>query len=145
MTWVNIPSTFIKITNHLNLFLEYICIFEYTSTLHLLSQICSNLQIYKTKWNLYFSNILFRSYSNIIWKSIVKFFQNFDVGYIQTCTSLESNTMWHPKGDHHNVFSPWNGLWVVDLPLNNTTQNFAFICKLLDLQKYCQMVGLVMT
>jgi hypothetical protein len=30
-------------------------------------------------------------------KNIVKIFQKFEVGYIQTCTSLESNTMWHPK------------------------------------------------
>jgi hypothetical protein len=32
------------------------------------------------------------------------------VGYIQTCTSLESSTMWHPKGDHHSVLSPYNNI-----------------------------------
>ncbi len=32
----------------------------------------------------------------------MKFFQKFKVGYIQTCTRLES--MWHPKGGHHSVF-----------------------------------------
>ncbi len=41
----------------------------------------------------YFFNILPRLYPNIIFKKIVKIFQKFDVGYIQTCTSLESNTM----------------------------------------------------
>ncbi len=38
-----------------------------------------------------------RLYSNIICKNIVKMFQKFEVRYIQTCTSLESNTLWHPK------------------------------------------------
>jgi hypothetical protein len=51
---------------------------------------------------------LARLYSNIICKNIVKCFQKFDVGYIQTCTFLKSNTMWHPKGDHRNVLSPLN-------------------------------------
>jgi hypothetical protein len=30
---------------------------------------------------------------NIICKNIVNFFQKFEVGYIQTCRPLESNTM----------------------------------------------------
>ncbi len=34
---------------------------------------------------------------NIICKNIVKIFQKFEVGYTQTCTSLESNIMGHPK------------------------------------------------
>jgi len=33
------------------LFLEYICVFEYTFTLHLFSQIYSNLPLYKMEWN----------------------------------------------------------------------------------------------
>ncbi len=33
-------------------------------------------------------------------------FQKFEVGYIQTCTSLKSSTMWQPKGGHHNKLSP---------------------------------------
>jgi hypothetical protein len=86
--------------------LEYINVFEYTCTLHLFSQIYSNLPLYKMKWNNLFSNLLPRLYSNIIWKIIVKIFQKFEVGYIQTCTSLESNTMWHPKGGHWSVLSP---------------------------------------
>jgi len=36
------------------LFLEYICVFKYTNTLHLFSQIYSNLPLYKMKWNSYF-------------------------------------------------------------------------------------------
>jgi hypothetical protein len=38
-----------------------------------------------------------------LWKS----FKILKVGYIQTCTSLESSTMWHPKEGHHSVLSPW--------------------------------------
>ncbi len=34
-----------------NLFLDYICVFEYTSELHLFSEIYSNLPLYKMKWN----------------------------------------------------------------------------------------------
>jgi len=40
----------------------------------------------------------------------MKLFQKFEVGYIQTCTTLESNTMWHPKGGHRNVLSPINDM-----------------------------------
>ncbi len=32
-----------------NLFLDYICVFEYTSELHLFSEIYSNLPLYKMK------------------------------------------------------------------------------------------------
>jgi hypothetical protein len=39
-------------------FLEYICVFEYTSTLHSFSQIYSNLSLYKMKGNSFFSNVL---------------------------------------------------------------------------------------
>jgi len=45
-------------------------------------------------------------YSNIICKNIVKIFQKFEVGYTQTCTPLESSTMWDPKGSHCSVLSP---------------------------------------
>jgi ABC-type uncharacterized transport system ATPase component len=39
-------------------------------------------------------------------KNIMKIFQEFKMGYIQTCTSPENNTIWHSKGGHHNVLSP---------------------------------------
>ncbi len=72
---------------------------------------------YKMKWNNFFSNILPRLYSNIICKNIVKIFQKFEMGYTQTCTSLENNTMWHPKGGHHIVFFPWNNVLLFQVPL----------------------------
>jgi hypothetical protein len=105
MTWVNIPLTFTKIKKYLNFFGVYLC-FEYTSTLYSFSQIYYNFPFYKVKWNNLFYNFLHRLYYNIIWKNIVKFFQEFEVGYTQTCTSLESSIMWHPKGGHCNVLSP---------------------------------------
>jgi len=86
--------------------LEYICVFEYTSTLHLFPQTHSNLPLYKMKRNNFYFNVLPRLYSNIICKNIVKLFQKFEMGYIQTCTPLESNIMWHPNGGHYRVFSP---------------------------------------
>ncbi len=99
MTWFNIPSTFTKTKNHLNCFLEYICVFEYIGTLHLFPQIYSNMPLYKMKWNSFFYNLLLMLYSKIIRKNIVKIFQNFVVGYTQTCTSLENNTInVTPKG-----------------------------------------------
>jgi hypothetical protein len=72
----------------------------------------------------------------IMWNDMVQytfnFYKDYEVGYIQTCTPLESNIMWHPKGGHYNItcFHPkqlsrsyfflshsWNcfyksGLWV---------------------------------
>ncbi len=45
------------------------------------------------KLNNFFSNIFSRLYSNIICKNIMIFFQNFEVGYIHTCTTLKSNIM----------------------------------------------------
>jgi hypothetical protein len=106
MTWFNIPSTFIKIKNHkkyfwsifvfLNIHVHYICFHK----------IYSNLSFYKMKWNNFFSNILIRLYFDIICKNIVKIVQKFEVGYSQTCTSLESSGMWHPKANHRNVLSP---------------------------------------
>jgi hypothetical protein len=88
--------------------LEYICVFEYTCTLHLFPQIYSNLSFYKMKWNIFFYNILLRLY--IICKNMVKLFQKFEVRYTQTCTPLKSDIMWHPKRPkkgHCNVFSPY--------------------------------------
>ncbi len=86
--------------------------FEYISTLHSFSQIYSNLPLYKMTWNSFFLNLLPRLYYNIIWKNIVKIFRKFEVGYIQTYTSLESGTMWHPKGGHCSVLLPtFKGQW----------------------------------
>ncbi len=85
--------------------MEYICVFECIGTLHLFPQIYSNLPIHKMKWNSFLSNLLPKLYSNIICKNIVNIFQQFEVGHTQTCTSLESSTMWHPKRGHHSVFS----------------------------------------
>jgi hypothetical protein len=65
VTWFNIPSTFIKTKNH------FICVFEYTCTLHSFSQIYSNLPLHKMKWNNFFSNLLPRLYSHIICKHIL--------------------------------------------------------------------------
>jgi hypothetical protein len=61
------------------------------------------------KSNNMFFNILPRLYSNIICKNLVKLFQKIEVVYIQTCTSLESRTIWHPKGGHRSVLSPTSG------------------------------------
>jgi hypothetical protein len=102
MTWFNIPSTFIKTINHLNSFWN---IFVFLSThVHCICFHKYTPISYFIKWNeiLYFSKL----YYNIIYKNIVKIFEMFEVGYIQTCTSLESSTMWHPKGGNCNVFSP---------------------------------------
>jgi hypothetical protein len=74
------------------LFLDYVYVFEYTSTLHVFPQIYYSISFYKMKWNSFFKNILPKLYSNIMCKNIVVFFQKFEVGYTQTCTSLESNT-----------------------------------------------------
>ncbi len=97
MTWFNIFWTFINIKNHLNFFwnifmffntqMHYICFHKYTPISHFI------------KWNENFKKyILLRLYFNITCKKIVKFFQKFEGGYTQTCTPLENNTMWHPKG-----------------------------------------------
>jgi len=108
MTWFNIPLTFIKIKIHLNYFWSifvvlnthaqiYIYFYKYTPISHII------------KWNeiVFFNNILLRLYFNITCKNIVKIFQKFEVGYIQTCTLLESSIMWHPKGGHYSVLSPF--------------------------------------
>ncbi len=104
MTWFNIPSTFIKIKDHLNCFwsmfvflgahVHYICFHKYTPISHFI------------KWNeLFFFNILPRLYSNIICKNVDKFFQKFEVGHTQTCTPLESNITWTSKGGYYSVLS----------------------------------------
>ncbi len=99
----SIYLNFHKYLKLFKLFLEYICVFEYTCTLNLFPQIYSNLSCYKTKWNNFFSNILLTLY--IICKNIVKLFQKFEARYTQTCTPLKSNIMWHLKKDHCSVFS----------------------------------------
>jgi hypothetical protein len=86
------------------LFLKYIFVFEYIFTWHLFHKYTSISHV--IKWNDFLNiNILPRLYSNIICKNVVNFFQNFEVGYIQTCTPLESNTMWRPTRGHYNVLS----------------------------------------
>jgi hypothetical protein len=105
----NIPSTFIKIKNHVNFFWN---IFVFFGTLDLFPQIYSNLPLYNMKWNNLFSNFLPMLYYNIIWKKKLKIFQRFEVKHIQTCTSMESSTMWHPKGVHHSVLSPCCCSWL---------------------------------
>ncbi len=102
ITWclnmVQYTFNFHKDYKSFKFFLEYIRVFKYIGTLHLFPQIYSSLPLYKMKQNNLFFNFLPRLYSNIICKNIVRIFQNFEVGYIQTCTSLESSTMWHPRG-----------------------------------------------
>jgi hypothetical protein len=107
---VQYTFNFHKNEKSFKLFLEYICVFEYTCTLHLFPWIYSNLLFYKMKY-IYFPNVLPKLYSNIIYaKIIVKFVQNFEVGYTQTCTPLKNSTMWHPKKGHHSVLSPFSHL-----------------------------------
>jgi hypothetical protein len=104
---VQYTSTFIKIKNHLNCFwnifvflntqIHYIHFHKYTPISRFM------------KWNEIVSFLICcipKFYSNIICKNNVNFFQKFEVGYTQTCTSLESSTMWHPKGGHRSVLSP---------------------------------------
>ncbi len=50
-------------------------------------------------------------YSNILCKNVVEIFQIFEMGYIQTCTSLECSRMWHPDRGHRNKFSPSECKW----------------------------------
>jgi hypothetical protein len=82
----------------------YLCFWVYRYTT-LFPQVYSNFPPYKMKWNSLFFNILSRLYSNIVCKNIGKFFQKFEVGWTQTCTTLKSNIMWHPKGGHCSVHS----------------------------------------
>ncbi len=103
MTWFNIPSTFINIRNYLNYFWNHFWIHGYIT---LFPQIYFNLPFYKMKWNNFSPFLLPRLYSNIICKNIVKIFQEFEVGYIQTCTFLKSSTMWQLKRVHCNLLSP---------------------------------------
>jgi hypothetical protein len=60
------------------------------------------------KLNSFISNLSPKLYFNIIWKNVVNVFQKFEVGYTQTCTSLESSVM-----GHCSVFSP---NWRVKVP-----------------------------
>jgi hypothetical protein len=107
MTWFNIPPTFIKNKNHLNVFwnileflsthIHYICFHKYIPISHFI------------KWNQIIYFLIFCLGYNIICKKLVKIFQKFEVVYTQTCTPLESSTMCHPKGGHHSVPSPTSG------------------------------------
>ncbi len=95
-------STFIKTKNHLNYFwnifvffntdVHYICFHKYIPISHF------------TKWNEIVSFLI--SCLNYILTKHAKIFQKFEVGYIQTCTSLESSTIWQSKAGHHSVLSP---------------------------------------
>jgi hypothetical protein len=51
-----------------------------------------------------------------------EFFQKFEVGYIQTCTSLKS-IMWYPKGDHHSVLSPFHQVIIKEAFINYIQNN----------------------
>jgi hypothetical protein len=105
-----------KNKNHLNFFWSILCFSIHRYITFIFTNIFQS-PTYKMKWNSFFSNILPRLYSNIICKNIVKIFQKFEMGYTQTCTSLESSTMWHPKGGHHIVFFPWNNVLLFQVPL----------------------------
>jgi len=117
--------------------LEYICVFEYTCTLHLWKQIYFSCPLYKMKWNSFFSNLLPRLYFNIICKNIVKIFQKFEVGYTQTCMPLESSTAWPPKGGHRSVLHPfwllllfcWGGHTLLIFCVPNITMKHSSVSK----------------
>jgi len=51
---VQYTFNFHKYYKSFKLFFKYICVFEYTCTLHSFPQICSNLPLYKMKWNSFF-------------------------------------------------------------------------------------------
>ncbi len=96
MTWVNIPSTFIKSKNYLNYFWSiFVC--EYIGRVHLFPQIYSNLQPYKMKRNSFFFNILPKLYSNIICKKNCDFFSKVWSGIHSNMHTPESNTMRFPQ------------------------------------------------
>jgi hypothetical protein len=103
-------------------------IFEIHKPLHLFLQIYSNLSLYEMKWNNFFSNILFRLYIFKICKNIAKFFQKFEVKYIQTCTPFQSSTMWHSKGGHYNVFSPWFSFLMISIFQTISFHFFFYLC-----------------
>jgi hypothetical protein len=102
---VQYTFNFHKNSRSFKFFWEYICVFEYVGTLHSFPQIYSNLPFYKMKWFFFFSNILPRVIF-IICKNIMKGFQKFEIGQIQTCTSLKSIIKWHPNGVIIMCFHP---------------------------------------
>jgi hypothetical protein len=121
---VQYTFNFHKNQKSFQLFLEYICVFEYTSTLHLFPQIYSNLPLYKMKWNNSFFNILPLGYiltfnAKILWNS----FKSLKWDRFKHAHPLENNIMWHPKGGHYSVLSPYI------ISKNNCVN--AFIIKLL--------------
>jgi hypothetical protein len=95
----------------LNTQVHYIRFLKYTPISHFI------------KWNEIILILIFLPmlYFNIICKNIMKIFQKFEVGYTQTCPSLESNTMWHPKRSRYKVISPNN------IILNLSIENWYYI------------------
>jgi len=77
--------------------LEYICVFEHKCTLHLFSQIYSNLTHYKMKWNIFSFNILLRLYSSIICKNMWNSLKSLKWNTFKHAHPWENSIMWHPK------------------------------------------------
>ncbi len=95
----------------LNTKIHYIHFHKYTPISHFIT------------WNkivFFFSNFLPRLYFNIICKNIMKIFQKFEVGYTQTCTSLESSTMWHFRRVIVMCFHPTINYGWFHVPLFNS-------------------------
>jgi hypothetical protein len=97
-------ETFIETKNHLNNFwsilvflsTHYTRFHKYTPISHFI------------KWN-EIKKILISCLGYILTQyveNILKIFQKFEVGYTQTCTSLESSAMWHPRGSIIVCFHP---------------------------------------
>jgi len=66
----------------LNTHVHYICFHKYIPIFHFIKKIKIKIKKF---------NILLRLY--IICKNIVKLFQKFEAGYIQTCTPLKNSIM----------------------------------------------------
>ncbi len=102
MTWFNMFSTFMHIKNYLDFFGLYFCFWIHMYITFVFTNTFQSLKF----WNeIIHYNILFKLYSNIICKNIVKIFQKFEMGNIQTHTFLKKNTNWHPEGHHCSVLS----------------------------------------
>jgi hypothetical protein len=121
MTWLNIPSTFVKIYSHLNCFWN---IFVFLSTQVHYIHFHKYTPISQWSEIVSFMITCLGSISNIICKNIVKIFQKFEVRYTQTCTSLESSTYDTPKGVNVMCFHPtiWHlffvGTFYTNMPHN---------------------------
>jgi hypothetical protein len=91
----NMFSTFMHIKNYLDFFGLYFCFWVHMYITFVFTNTFQSLKF----WNeIIHYNILFKLYSNIICKNIVKIFQNFEMGYIQTCTFLKKIQIDTPKG-----------------------------------------------